>query len=229
MGCNMEFNITDDELILSLEEDDLLELYELINEEMELINEVEVNGDVDNNIEVDYEFEFNNELMHDDEIESDTDTNNNDESELNYDGDVDTDLDSESDINELNYDADVDSNADSDCDNQNGRENRPASLSLLMGNLPEHPPVPSIPQTPPTILHPVQPDPAQVLSWEIYNLSRQIDQYLNEFISELQQNTPPPPSIYYYPIRFEENLETGEQILEFGVLEELVGILVGCS
>ena len=57
-------------------------------------------------------------------------------------------------------------------------------------------------------------DPAQVLSWEIYNLSRQIDQYLNEFISELQQNTPPTPSIYYYPIRFEENLETGEQILD---------------
>ena len=33
-------------------------------------------------------------------------------------------------------------------------------------------------------------------------------------MSQLEQNTPPPPSIYYYPIRFEENLETGEQILD---------------
>ena len=152
----------------------------------------------------------------DDDGNVDTDVdNNNVEDELfvnevklnNRDDDADNN-------NELMYDGDIDTDADSDSDNEDDQQNRPATLALLMGNIPEYPPLPPIPQTPPTILHPAQPDPAQVLSWEIYNLSRQIDQYLNEFISELQQNTPPPPSIYYYPIRFEENLETGEQILD---------------
>ena len=52
-------------------------------------------------------------------------------------------------------------------------------------------------------------------------MSRQIDEYLDEYILDLQQNAPSlqqnapsPPTIYYHPIRFTENLENGHQILD---------------
>ena len=216
MGCNVLFSFSDDDLNMSLEPEDLEELYEFIDAEMDIINEVERNGNVNND---NIEFEFNNnELMHG-EVERNGNIVNdnieiefelmyvNDEVEDETESNVDTNLDS-SDVNEVDYDGDNESNSDFDYDNPSS----PASPSLLMRTLPEQSPVLSIPS--PTILHPVQPDPAQLLSWKIYNFSQQIDSYLNEFMSELEQNTPPPPSIYYYPIRFEENLETGEQILD---------------
>ena len=197
MGCNVLFSFTDDDLNISLEPEEMQELYDLIDAEMNIVNEVERNvnnGNIDNDIieiesSVDLEMERNvNEVDYDgDDEHSDLDCGVN---ESDYDGDnEDSDLDC--DVNELDYD------------------NPP----LLMHTPPEQSQFLSIP-SPPILHQPVQLDPAQLLSWQIYNFSQQIDSYLNEFMSQLEQNTPPPPNIYYYPIRFEENLETGEQILD---------------
>ena len=218
MGCNIDFDISDNELMLTLEEEDLLALFEMMDEEMQLfVNEVELNNRDDDG-DVDTDVDNNN--VEDELFVNEVELNNRDDhadndNKLMYDGDIDTDTDTDTDNdNELMYDGDIDTDADSDSDNEDDQQNRPATLALLMGNIPEYPPLPPIPQTPPTILHPAQPDPAQVLSWQIYNFSRQIDEYLDEYISDLQQNAPSPPTIYYHPIRFTENLENGHQILD---------------
>ena len=198
MGCNIDFDISDNELMLTLEEEDFLALFEMMDEEMQLfVNEVELNNrDDDGNVDTDVD----NNNVEDELFVNEVKLNNRDDDADNN--------------NELMYDGDIDTDADSDSDNEDDQQNRPATLALLMGNIPEYPPLPPIPQTPPTILHPAQPDPAQVLSWQIYNFSRQIDEYLDEYISDLQQNAPSPPTFYYHPIRFTENLENGHQILD---------------
>ena len=57
MGCNIDFDISDNELMLTLEEEDFLALFEMMDEEMQLfVNEVELNnrdddGDVDTDVD----------------------------------------------------------------------------------------------------------------------------------------------------------------------------------
>ena len=183
MGSTFDFEISDNELMLALEEEDLMALFDMMDEEMQPVEDELFVSDNDEN-----GFIMPNLHLHEIDVEDEVELNNRDDESFVSDNDENGFIMPNLHLHEddVMYDGDVDTDTDSDNEEFMYQQNRPATLPLFMGNIPEYPPLPPIPQTPPSILHPTQPDPAQVLSWQIYNLSRQIDEYIDEYIGELQ-------------------------------------------